>query len=55
MRDGELTAAQQLLEERRAFEPDGVPLNRTLARVYEGLGLPREAARAQERARRAPR
>ena len=55
VRDGEFTAAQQLLEERRAFEPDGVPLNRTLARVYEGLGLPREAARAQERARRAPR
>ena len=55
VRNSELTAAQQLLEERRRFEPDGVPLNRTLARVYEGLGLPREAARAQERAQRAPR
>ncbi len=55
VRSVELTTAQQLLEERRRFEPDGVPLNRTLARVYEGLGLPREAARAEERARRVPR
>jgi len=29
-----------------------VPLNRTLARVYADLGLPGEAARAAERARR---
>ncbi|HXQ63493.1 MAG TPA: tetratricopeptide repeat protein [Steroidobacteraceae bacterium] len=52
LRDGRRVAAQQLLEERRVFEPDGVPLNRVLARVYADLGLPAEAARAAERARR---
>ena len=54
VRSGELVPAQQLLEERRAFEPDGVPLNTTLAQVYDGLGIPGEAARARQRARRAP-
>jgi tetratricopeptide (TPR) repeat protein len=52
LQDGRSVAAQQLLEQRRALEPDGVPLNRTLARVYADLGLPGEAARAAERARR---
>ncbi|HXQ30607.1 MAG TPA: tetratricopeptide repeat protein [Steroidobacteraceae bacterium] len=52
LKDGQRIAAQQLLEQRRAFEPDGVPLNRALARVYADLGLPAKSARAAERARR---
>jgi hypothetical protein len=52
LKDGRRVAAQQLLEQRRVFEPDGVPLNRALARLYAELGLPGEAARAAERARR---
>jgi hypothetical protein len=32
--------AQQVLELRRAYEPDGVSLNRQLAAAYEALGLP---------------
>ncbi|MFI4976293.1 MAG: tetratricopeptide repeat protein [Caulobacterales bacterium] len=43
-------SAQQALELRRAFDPDGVPLNRTLARVYEALDLPVHAAEARGRA-----
>jgi hypothetical protein len=54
LKDGRKVAAQQLLEQRRAFEPNGVPLNRTLAGVYSDLGLPGEAARAAARARRPP-
>jgi tetratricopeptide (TPR) repeat protein len=50
LRSGQRVAARQLLERRRAFEPNGVPLNRTLARVYAELGLPTEAARASRRA-----
>ncbi len=46
---GRLIAAQQILEQRRSFDPDGVPLNRDLARVYESLGLPLEAAQARGR------
>ena len=53
VRNGQLVPAQQLLEERRAFEPDGVPLNTALAQVYNGLGLSGEAARARQRTRRA--
>jgi tetratricopeptide (TPR) repeat protein len=41
--------AQQLLEQRRAFDPAGVPLNRLLARVYERNGLPDLAAAALNR------
>ncbi len=46
--------AQQILEERRRFDPVGVPLNRTLARVYRALGLPAQAAAAQARLSPAP-
>jgi tetratricopeptide (TPR) repeat protein len=46
-------AAKTALERRRAFDPDGVPLNRTLARVCDALGEPREAAEARARADRA--
>lgn len=52
LRDGRLSRAQQVLELRRAFDPDGVPLNLALARVYDSLGLPELAARAASRALR---
>ena len=52
VRSGARVAAQQLLEERRRFEPDGVALNRTLAALYAELGLPAQAAEAAARARR---
>src|SRR5579859_3730863 len=40
---------QQILEQRRAREPHGVPLNHALARAYETLGLPDQAAEAAGR------
>lgn len=49
IRAGRLAEAQQALELRRAHDPDGVPLNRTLAQVYDALGLPDEAAVARTR------
>lgn len=49
IRSGRLSEAQQALELRRGFDPDGVPLNTTLAGVYERLGLPAEAAKARAR------
>jgi hypothetical protein len=52
VRSGAQIAAQQLLEERRRFEPNGVALNRTLAALYAELGLPHQAAEAAARARR---
>ncbi len=52
LRSGAHVPAQQLLEERRRLEPDGVALNRTLASVYGELGLPAQAAAAAARARR---
>ncbi|MFN4101021.1 MAG: tetratricopeptide repeat protein [Pararhodobacter sp.] len=52
IRAGDLSSAQQMLELRRAFDPDGIPLNRTLAQVYERVGLPGLAQKA--RARMAP-
>ena len=55
LRGGDRSRAQQMLERRRAYEPDGVPLNRRLAALYAELGLPEQAARAAERARREPR
>ena len=46
---GRWIEVQQALEQRRAREPHGVPLNRDLARAYEALGLPAlAAARATE-------
>lgn len=41
--------AQQALELRRVHDPRGVPLNTTLARVYDALGLPEQAAAARAR------
>jgi hypothetical protein len=47
---GRLTAAQQTLESRRAADPDGVPVNTALARVYDELGLATLADEARGRA-----
>lgn len=52
LRSGGHIAAQQLLEDRRRFEPRGVALNRTLAGLYASLGLPAQAAEAAARAQR---
>jgi hypothetical protein len=52
IRTGRYSTAQQMLEMRRGYEPCSVPNNDHLAKVYEGLGLPREAARAQARVMR---
>ncbi len=49
IRADRLSEAQQTLELRRGFDPDGVPLNRALARVYDRLALPGEAAKARAR------
>jgi hypothetical protein len=50
IRSGRLVLAQQMLEQRRAHDPDGVPLNTALAGVYDALGLPTLAQQAQLRA-----
>jgi tetratricopeptide (TPR) repeat protein len=51
MAAGRWSAVQQILEQRRAFDPDGVPVNRHLARAYEALDLPDQAADARRRSR----
>jgi hypothetical protein len=50
IRAGHLLEAQQMLELRRAGDPDGVPVNEALARVYRDLRLPTLAQAASERA-----
>ena len=47
--------AQQMLESRRSFDPDGVPVNVALSRLYDELRLPAlaESARARAAATRA--
>jgi tetratricopeptide (TPR) repeat protein len=52
IRSGRLSEAQQALELRRGFDPDGVPLNRILADVYDRLDLPAEATKARTRVER---
>jgi hypothetical protein len=47
---GRLAAAQQTLELRRAADPDGVPVNAALVRVYGRLGLATLADEARARA-----
>ena len=42
-------SAQQMLEARRHYDPDGIPLNRCLAEVYDRLGLAEESAAALQR------
>jgi len=49
LKAGNWAIAQQLLEMRRTWDPDGVPLNRALAMVYQKLGKPQEAAQAAAR------
>ncbi len=53
IRGGRTSAAQQVLEMRRANDPDSVPLNLMLGEVYEHSGLPDLAAEARARAKRA--
>lgn len=50
LRSGRLERAQLILERRRETDRDGVPVNRTLAAVYDGLRLPTLAAEARQRA-----
>mgnify|MGYP003662764879 CR=1 FL=1 len=52
VRAGRASAAQQILEMRRTYDPDGVPLNLMLGNVYEQTGLPDLAAQARARANR---
>ena len=49
IRAGRTSQAQQVLEMRRTFDPDGVPLNMMLAEVYETSGLPQQADAARAR------
>ncbi|WP_299048898.1 tetratricopeptide repeat protein [uncultured Tateyamaria sp.] len=49
IRAGRTSRAQQVLEMRRTFDPDGVPLNAMLADIYETSGLPDQAAQARAR------
>jgi tetratricopeptide (TPR) repeat protein len=50
LKSGRWSDAQRLLELRRAADPNGVPLNASLARVYDKLGLPALAGQARSRA-----
>ncbi len=49
MKSGNWSIAQQMMEMRRTFDPDGVPLNNMLAGVYDKLELPQEAIEARAR------
>jgi tetratricopeptide (TPR) repeat protein len=50
VQDGRASAAQQVLEMRRTYDPDGVPLNLLLGDVYDRIGLPSLATEARARA-----
>jgi hypothetical protein len=50
VKDGRLTAAQQMLELRRMADPNGVPVNAALAAVYARLGLRELESQARTRA-----
>jgi len=50
VQDGRASAAQQVLEMRRTYDPDGVPLNLMLGDVYAKSGLPALAQEARARA-----
>jgi hypothetical protein len=52
IKSGHCVAAQQILELRRAADPDGVPVNTALAGVYARLGLSELAGQAKARAER---
>lgn len=49
IKSGRTSQAQQVLEMRRTFDPDGVPLNLMLAEAYDKSGLPDQAAQARAR------
>ena len=49
MRAGRVSAAQQVLEMRRSYDLDGVPVNRALVQVYDAVGLPAQARIAAAR------
>ncbi len=49
IQSGQAARAQQVLEMRRTFDPDGVPLNLMLADAYDQNGLPDQAADARAR------
>lgn len=50
IKSGRTSQAQQVLEMRRTFDPDGVPLNTMLATIYDQSGLPAQAETARQRA-----
>lgn len=50
LKSGRLPVAQHMLELRRGFDPNGVPVNTALAAVYAELGLPLLAEQARGRA-----
>lgn len=50
VKDGRASSAQQVLEMRRTYDPDGVPLNLLLGDVYDQTGLPTLAQEARNRA-----
>jgi hypothetical protein len=50
VKSGRSADAQQMLERRRASDPDGVPVNMALAAAYGKLGLPQLADQARARA-----
>lgn len=50
VKEGRASAAQQVLEMRRTYDPDGVPLNLLLGDVYDQTGLPSLAQEARSRA-----
>jgi hypothetical protein len=49
-KSGRTVLAQQMLETRRIFDPDGVVVNNALGDVYARLGLPELAQQARDRA-----
>lgn len=46
---GHFETARDMLESRRKYDPNGVPLNRALGDIYERLGLLEEASEARAR------
>ncbi|HHL42219.1 MAG TPA: tetratricopeptide repeat protein [Hellea balneolensis] len=52
LKAGQMNTAQQLLEIRRSFDADNVPLNLELARVYRHTGLDKLAHEAANRAQK---
>ncbi len=53
IQSGQASKAQQVLEMRRTYDPDGVPLNLMLADAYDKTGLPDLATEARKRAQTA--